>query len=187
MALTDITEKIIADAKNEASQILSSANSYASDVSYQTQQDKKEIAEDATVKIEKTTFNLKNRLESSAKHEASLLIESKKRELIDDVFTETQNRIDKMHAGEYKALLKNSFQLLPVLPEVTCLVPEGREKETVEVLSELNLKFDIKTTKDFNGGFVISTDDMEFGMRFDSLALGKKKELEAEVARTLFM
>jgi len=187
MAITDITEKILSDAKTEAEHIISGANTRVKEIEKETRKEKDSIKKDFDESMKRITEEKKGRTESTIKHNEDIITESSKRKAIEEVFTKALSSLNSLSKDDYVKIIKSKLEKLPKdTSYVKCVTPDGRKDETLAVLEDAGLDMEIETTDAFEGGCIVVANDSEFDFRFERLLGDKKKELEMDVAKILF-
>jgi V/A-type H+-transporting ATPase subunit E len=187
MALSDITQKILDDAKKDAKELL-----------LRTKKDVSRIEKDTKVKIEDLKQEQKQQLESifaQAKQERiSLykqkiknLIDGKKRALLDGVFNKALDQMSSISKKDHEAYVKKSLGNVPKgLQDVTVWVGEQHEKYLRPLIENQLKNVSVQVSPDVQIGCIVQGSDFEFDMTFENQLQSKKKELEVEVASILF-
>lgn len=186
MALSDITQKILADAQAEAAQINAQAEKEAktleAEAHAKAEATKKRI-EDETAQRER---DMERKTHSLAQTERKSLLLSKKRALIEKVFAEAKKKLGALPAKELDELLV-SF-LTQITEKAGTVYPAAAHREAVQKALKVTGKhFTLGEEKDFAGGFVFVGVEAEVDFSFDSIIeRDVRPQAEIAVTKTLF-
>ncbi len=187
MPITDITDKIIADATKEAEHIIDGAQVEAQKTEKRLVVSKKEITEENKKVLEKALSENKRRVVSAANQEVKMQIDNVKRSAINEVFEIALKDTLSLSDKEYKALLKSFLVNIPSETKGEVFAPKEKVAITKETLKESNLTNTVTPTDKFKGGIIIVEKDFEYNLTFENILADKKKFLEVEIAKLLFI
>ena len=186
MPISDITDKIIEDAKKEAGYIIDAAKVKADEIEKRIERKKKDVIKESESNLQKTILENKRRVVSAANQEVKLRVDNTKREKVDEVFDTALKNILSLPDEEYKTLLKGLLKNIPKDVEGEVFAPKEKVAITKEALKAAGLKNIVTPTDKFKGGIVITGKDFEYNLTFENILADKKNSLEVEVAKILF-
>ena len=189
--IQNITGKIIDDANAKKKEIIDAANADAQDILKDARKealaDQKKIArKDEAVKCE--------RILSTAHSDGKKLILSKKQEILNAVFEKAYQNVLNLDSTAYEKLLLSLIEKYAlgdekvILPK-NCNTPADFIEKANRVLRDKgkpgNLELS-QETRDFDGGFILLTDEIEVNCSLADLFAEKHDELVAQVSEMLF-
>ncbi len=186
MALTELTDKILEDAKQQAEHIRSAAEDEVARIKREAETAHARMKEEHKAELARTLADNEARVTGSAEKEVKTQVDAAKRALVDQVFSEALASLRDLSDDDYAAFILPYFKELPRDAKGTLTVPAVREDVSKKLAKDAELSLEIKTSNDFFGGFVFAAEDVEYTCTFETILAGKKEELEAEVARILF-
>ena len=186
MPITNITDKIIADAAKKAEHVVDGAQVKAQKIEKRLGALKKEIAEENRKGLEKALSENERRVVSAANQEVKLQRDNAKRDEINEVFDIALKDILSLPDKEYKTLLKGFLANVPDGTEGEVFAPKEKVAVTKEALKEVGLRNTVTPTDKFKGGITIIEKDYEYNLTFENVLADKKTSLEVEVAKILF-
>jgi len=186
MALRDITEKILADAQGRAKDIAIKSEEESKDLKKKSEEKLREIAKEQEVAVLRQIKEIERSSFSIAQHGANMSLETEKRKAVDRVFSLALEGLLALPEKEYQLLISKHIKSLPKLSDAVFIVPEERLRVTKEVFSDVGVSGEVNTTKEFKGGYKVSSSTFEINMSFEHLLKDSKSNLEIDVARILF-
>ncbi|MFQ6066309.1 MAG: V-type ATP synthase subunit E [bacterium] len=197
MALEDIVRNIKAKATQEAERIKEEAD-----------KEGKEIIKKAREEADRIKKRIFHQLESQAQDEKRKLVirtrsdERKKllvlkRELIDEVFRQAEQKLSSLEKAEYLSLIKKSLlshidsgkEEIIVSPRDEKWMEGNFIKSLRESLKDFGTPPEVRLSPKLEPqerGFILKMRDAQINCTFSSLFLSLRDELEIEVARKLF-
>ncbi|MCE1247035.1 MAG: hypothetical protein LWY06_10360 [Firmicutes bacterium] len=196
MALSDLTEKILADAKAEAQKIISDAKAEAESLLAEARADLEAGREKLGRETERIAREKYTNIVTLAKIEARNRTLLSRQKMISRVFERVR---EKMEAMEPSVFEKFAFNLLLRFPpsEIT-EIQMGRKHsgfDSSKLILELNRKISGKSggkfvlaskPADFDWGFKLFSGEMQVDLTFGSLVESYRLEMETEISRILF-
>lgn len=186
MAITDITNKIIEDAKQEATHILEGAERAAQEKEERTRKEKENLTATYTKQIEQILSENEKKNTSVANQEIKLHIDVAKRTAINKVFAEALEDLNALPDKEYAEIIRAYVQNIPKEAEGEIVVSHKREKITASVLKEEGLTQSLTVSEDFAGGIRFVSDTFEMNATFEKILTDEQSTLETQVASILF-
>ena len=192
--IQNITGKIIDDANSKKKEIIDAANADAQDILKDAREEalaeQKKIEErarkDEAVKCE--------RILSTAHSDGKKLILSKKQEILNAVFEKAYQNVLNLDSTAYEKLLLSLIEKYALGDEKVILPKNGKTpadfiEKANRVLRDKgkpgNLELS-QETRDFDGGFILLTDEIEVNCSLADLFAEKHDELVAQVSEMLF-
>ena len=188
MALKDIINTILSDAKKKAERIKEEAQGKIKEIDKESKVKAREEKEKVLAEAKKE----EERIQDTARYEAKLLYRNellaKKQELISRVFDQALDKLAKQPEDEYSELLVSLLKQAPTLKgKVEVLPARGKEKITGEAIKKAKKDFVLSDqVVEAKGGFVLKSPDIEIDNTFKALLKEKREELETKIARVLF-
>jgi vacuolar-type H+-ATPase subunit E/Vma4 len=186
MALDDIIQSILAEAKQEAAKIkqqgIAEIEALKKEYRSKTESEEKRILASAEKEANKKTEQAKFLALSQKK--AALL--TKKQERLDQVYQLAEKRLSQLPQTDYEKLLvslikklnENHGEIVPV---------EGKEVLTKEALKKSGKPYQLSATSvPGQGGFVFQTAKMTIDNRFSVLIDHVREDTEMAVSKILF-
>jgi len=186
MALDDIIQSILTEAKEEADKVkqqgIVDIEELKKDFAKRTEEEEKRILDQAQKaadrKVEQARF-----LAISQK-KANLL--SKKQEILDKVYGQALEQLSKLPVADYQKLVTSLIKQLEE-KDGEILSVKGKESETKQALSHSGKPYQLATEiVDGKGGFIFRTKTMEIDNRFAVLIDQVRETTEMEVSKILF-
>ncbi len=186
MPIADITNKILADASKKAEGILKDAEIKVFEISNATKILKENTEKDYIKKTESMLVENERRVVSVAKQEVKLIIDTEKRKAVDTMFEDALKQLLSLSGKEYEEIILSLMNEIPKNTDGKIITPKEKEEETENALKKVGLKYSIKTTNKFKGGFIFWGENFESNFVFEEIIKNKKSFLEVEVAHLLF-
>ncbi|MDI6707777.1 MAG: V-type ATP synthase subunit E [Candidatus Thermoplasmatota archaeon] len=200
MGLEELKAQIISDANKKAEEIKTNAKLKAQEITKEAEERAEEIKEEGLRKAEEDARAVKARIIGEAKLEARKSLLFVKQEIIEKVIKKALAEISEMPDREYLEFLES--RLLSILAaeklEGKCIIElseKDRKRIPKDWLEQLEKKLKIKNLKlelgnnfrkDFTGGFVLKTPEVEINNSLEAIVKFKIDLLEQEIAKILF-
>ena len=187
MSLTDITGHILKEAQEKKEQIIAKAKKEIEGLIEGSQKEK----DDLKKRFEKETLNKITEIEKRAKAEAgrikSLQIEQARREILDEIFIDTQKKIENLEAIKYVEFFKYWLKKIIPIDQGIIIFPEQRKSESLKIIEELNLSsLNQKSSPEIFSGFIFKTDSFEADLTAERIIAGQRELLETIIAEKIF-
>lgn len=186
MALTDITDKIIAEARENANAIEEETRQEVERIQEETERRKQELKAASDQQLEREKQHRREQARARANQEKKRTIEQAKREHIERVYDDARDRLTQLETSEYTQLVTTLARELPVLENGTAWVPAERSQETLQALTDAGVNLATTTTDRIQGGFIVETQKAEYDYSFESLIHEARQSAELDVASELF-
>lgn len=188
MSLSDITEKILSDAKREKEVIEEGVASKLQEIETRA----KERKDVLTKRIEAETETLLTRAEAynegEAQREKKRRIDEAKRNALDNVFIQAYEELCALSDDAYTDLITPMLTGVSkdVTKDATVYALAEKVTATKKALSAAGLHNTVEEDKTLSGGFRIVGDTYEYDFSFTKIMEEKRKQLEVTVSETLF-
>lgn len=188
MALSDIIDKIKAEAAAEAARI-EAAGRVDHD---KTLGDKNKEIMDALAVLKKKQAERVAKTEEQAEFRARMLKKNAtlklKQELMDEVFRAVKRKLAVLGDDEFRRLLVKMLKGSPVLPGAEIVAPARRFALVKKAVKEADLDYRVSERRLPAGtdGFIISTQTVEINNTIDNYVDARRGEFEAGAAKIIF-
>ena len=187
MAITDITNKIIEEARKRADILRADANTTAQHIAEETQEKKKKLEEVHQKNLAKAIEENKKKVELAAELEVKRKLDAQKRTLIDEVFALTAKELSSLSDRDYEEIIISLAQKLTEKSAQTLRVPEQRKETTENAVKKAGVTYAaVQTDPNITGGFILDGKNFSYNLSFEEIIANKKSELEILVAKLLF-
>ncbi|NLJ97698.1 MAG: V-type ATP synthase subunit E [Tissierellia bacterium] len=180
--LENLTEKILEDAKNQASIIEEESKSVNDRIINskikEANEEKKRILDRAASEASL----LKERTISNAELKARNEKLRAKQEVIDKVFNIAKERLGNLDEDKYISYLQSTLKNLKLTGEEFLVVP----KTMRDKVKKLGIRLKVSEDEVVDSGFLIKDEGTTLNYTFDSLVEHNRDEFEAEIAQSLF-
>jgi V/A-type H+-transporting ATPase subunit E len=196
MALSDLTEKILSDAKTDAEKIKAEATAEADSILAAARADlevgREKLKKEAGRIAEEKYLNIV----TLAKMEARNRILETKQKMVAEVFIRVRKKMESMDAPTFRKFTLNLLSRFP--PSETTEVLAGRKHAGLvndELIRELNGKIKGKAKGSFvlsskpgsfDWGFRLFSGEMQVDLTFGSILESFRQDMETEITRILF-
>lgn len=188
MALADIVQKILDEAKHQAAQIKSAGEKELAEYKAQVTKEVATQEEELTKKMEQKKKDIDRKMNTMMKMEKRNRILKVKQEMITQVFEKAVEKLAKLSDSEYEKLLTNLAQAANIDSyESGSITPAaGKKSVTAQVMGKVNSKLSVGDEGGFQAGFVFTSKKIEIDSTVDGILRDLKAEIEPEVADILF-
>ncbi|KAK2302130.1 ATP synthase subunit E [Clostridioides difficile] len=178
-------DRIIADAKQEAQEILDKAKSEADlKVNSANEKAEKEMAS-YTKLAEAEAEKAASKEISGAYMEAKKQILSKKQEILEEVILEAKNKLLNLKDNEYEEIILNMIEKSNCTDDSEIVLSKKDKKTLKDVLSKKGIKGSDET-RDITGGFIVKKGDIEYNYSFEAIIAVEHEYIEQIAAEILF-
>lgn len=187
MAITDITNKILEEARKRADLLRADADATAQHIIEETEEKKKELKEAHQKKLSKAIEENKKKIVLAAELEVKRKLDAQKRALIEEVFALAAKELSSLSDKEYEEVITALAQSLPEKSAQTLRVPEQRKTVTEQAIKKAGITCAaVQTSPNITGGFIVEGENFSYNLSFEEIIANKKSELEVSVAKLLF-
>ncbi|HOK62507.1 MAG TPA: V-type ATP synthase subunit E [Soehngenia sp.] len=180
--LENLTQKIMEDAKAEASRISEEADKKQKHIIDERVKEAKVISEKILEKKKLEADTLKERIVSSALRKVRNEELSAKQEVIDKVFGYAYMSLKDLKDEDYLKLLKKMLENEDLSEEKVLKVPLGKK----EIAKDLIKEEKIIEEPSLESGFIIVDGNVIYNYSFRDILDEMREELETEIASYLF-
>jgi len=186
MALDDIIQSILAEAKQEADKIkqggIAEIEELKKNLAKTAEEEEKRILASAQKEADRQVEQA--RFLAVSQEKAGLL--SKKQEILDQVYQQALAKLAQFDQAAYQKLVASLINQLEE-PQGEILSVEGKENLTKQALAQTGKPYQLSNeTVSGKGGFIFRTDTMEIDNRFAVLIDQVRETTEMEVSQILF-
>ncbi len=186
MALDDIIQSILAEARKEADKVkqqgIAEIEGLKKDFQAQAQEEEQRILNSVQREADRAVAQAQFLAVSQKK--AGLL--TKKQEILDQVYSRALDKLAKLPEADYQKLVSSLLKKLEE-PQGEVVPVKGKESLTKSALSKSGKPYQLATsTVSGKGGFVFKTKTMEIDNRFAVLIDHVRQDTEMEVSKILF-
>lgn len=186
MALSDITDKILADARAQKDAIEAETRETIERMAQETATKKEQLKSASDEQLEREIQHRRERTRARAHQEKKRTLEKTKRSHIERAYDDAIKRLSTLERTKYAAMIASLAAELPPQTDGTVLVPSARAEETTAALKESGVNIPATPTDVITGGFIVRTEAAEYDLSIESLVHGARQTAELEVARSLF-
>lgn len=186
MAISDLTEKILSDAKQFAVGVKDENDTKVSEIEKSTTDTVNSLTKESEGETKRILADNEERVISSAKQEVKIELDRAKRNALEATFVTAYKELVKLSDGDYEVLVEKLLKSLPAETKGKLSTSTKRRKSTETALGKVGLSLTIETDDSIEGGFTVEGSDYEYNYTFSKILENKKQELEIEVANILF-
>jgi len=180
--LDNLVQKILDDAKTQASAIVDEANKIKEDIINTRTKEAEERKRRILERAEQEANLLKERTISNAELKVRNEKLRAKQEIIEKVFNMAKERLKDLEEDKYVSYLQATLKNLNLKGGETIIVPEKMRKK----VKSLKLNLQVSEEETVDSGFLIKDKGIILNYTFESLIDYYRDELEAEIAQSLF-
>lgn len=187
MALEDLTQKIIEDAKAAAERIHTNAKTSVATLEREAAERERAYRTAFASETEELRKKQASLAHARAAQEARSLIEATQRELLDRMFTQALEDAVQTEGATYIEYLRAPLaHIKETTEELVVYAPAARLRETQEALHTAGITVPVEAREDIRGGFIAVAATSEYDARFEQTIDQVKRTHEPEVAHMLF-
>lgn len=188
MSLETIKKKILEEADGEKKKILDEGHSKAEKIKKEVEKKIEVLRQKFQEEVEKLQKEALERIRNQTESQARNNILEKKQELISEVFKQALVKLSQESRKERERLLDKFLE--DARKDLTggCVISSTkRDREILQKLVDKykGFKLDEKAAEG-QGGFVVSSKEIEQDYTYDNVILEARERLESEVAKILF-
>ncbi len=180
--LENLVEKILADAKENASIVINEANKAKEEIIASREKEANENKKRIIDKAIRDSNLAKERIISGAELKVRNEKLKTKQNLIEKVFNVANERLENLDDDKYLSFLTNTLNSLDLTGEEVLVVPEKIKSKA----KKLKLRSKVSEDETVESGFLIKDKGIILNYTFGSLVEHYRDELEAEIAKKLF-
>jgi len=180
--LDNLTQKILEDAKNKASEIVDEAEKKNRSLINHRVKEANEKKEKVIEKAAAEAQMLKSRVISSAELKVRDEKLSAKQEVMDKVFQMAKDKLSNLDKKDYLDYVKASLEKIRTDGRPTLLIPVGK----MDQLKELSADLELVEDPSVKSGYILKDGEIVYNYTFDALVDEIREDLEGEIAQKLF-
>lgn len=181
--LKRLIQKILDDAKIEAGKIKEEADEKSNEIIHEQEVKANKEKEIYLEKAREEVQSLENLILSEAQMNVRDSLLRARQDMLDKTFDLAKDKLAKLGDKEYTDFIKRKLEALDLKGNETLVVA----KERFELVKSLGLKLEISETQAVTSGFILLTENVNYNFSFDSLIEFQREDLEAEIAKVLFV
>ena len=193
MVGTPVSDKILAEAKEQAEKILAQGNKQIQQIQAQAKKDLEQLDKEIQADIEQATAQEQHRVLAGARRAVTAELLQTKHEVLDKVFTDVKEALAKMPAEEYQKMLTGWLKQAVETGDEQVVPTKGEKYLDEKLLEQVNkqLKKDGKLALSKEklageGGFVLAGEKTQTRLTWEVLLSQARRELEPELSKKLF-
>jgi len=195
MNAEQVIQKIIADAKAEAEKIVQQAEDAQAQEQSDLDRELEQYREQSAAIAEKAGQDEKSHILAAARMKTAKQLLSVKREVLDGVFEQAKQQLQKLSDDEYRKLMSRLMREAVETGDEEVLTDKNETRIDHEFVKNVNrelgpgYKGNLRLSDeklDLGGGFVLRRGKIKTNISFDVLIDQARKELEIELAKELF-
>jgi len=193
MSSTSVSEKILAEAKEQADKILAKANVQVGQIQDQGQKETGSLDKQIQAEADQAALQEQHRILAKARQEVTARILQTKHEVLEKVFRAVEEALAKMPADEYRKLLARMLEQA-VVSGNEIVVPAEKEKHLNQQLLDQvaaklgksgKLKLSDKKIPG-RGGFILFEQKASTKVTWEVLLSQARRELQPQLSKMLF-
>jgi len=179
--ITNITEKILAEANEQAEAVLKEAQEKTEELLLKRRKDLETEGERELEKAERTAAAMSERLVNGAVLESRDVLLKARQDLLDRAFDAAAQSLKNISDEEYGLFLKKMLERLDYDSEAVLLVPPSR----LSLVQGLAAGIAVKAEETLESGFLVDTGPSRYNFDFSQLLDFRRNELERDVLSVL--
>lgn len=197
MAIKDIKEKIISDAKIEAIKIIDEANNKAKEIKEKGEKEARDIKSKILNKIDQEILLKKGKIITEANLEAKKNILAAKQKIIEETFNKALEKIinlnDKPYCNFIKKIILDNIEKGD---ETIFISPLDKDRVSKDFIRDINYELEAKGKKgnlklspsylQIKGGVVIGSNNIRKNSSLELIFKKVREELEIKIIQYLF-
>lgn len=197
MAIKDIKEKIIFDAKIEANKIIDEANNKAKEIKEKGEKEARDIKSKILNKIDQEILLKKGKIITEANLEAKKNILAAKQKIIEETFNKALEKIinlnDKPYCNFIKKIILDNIEKGD---ETIFISPLDKDRVSKDFIRDINYELEAKGKKgnlklspsylQIKGGVVIGSNNIRKNSSLELIFKKVREELEIKIIQYLF-
>ena len=192
MVATPVSNKILAEAKEQAGKILAEADEQIGQIQEQAKKELDQLDKQIQVELEQAADQERHRVLAGARRAVTAELLQTKHEILEKVFVGAKEALAKMPAEAYQKMLAGWLKEAVVTGDEKVLAAEGEKHLSQELLDKLNKELDngkLQLSEEKvpgAGGFVLAEEKAQTRVTWEVLLSQARRELEPELSKKLF-
>jgi V/A-type H+-transporting ATPase subunit E len=186
MALQDILTEINNKLQSELQKIANEEQKAVTDIKNRINNEEKLFVSSIRNQKEERIQSLKQKTKSIEHMEGRNELLKRKKQLLDEVFSNAVDELSKLDENTYKTWLESALKQAPQF-KGEIIPAKGREKITEAVMKKVLPDCKLGSAGNFKGGVIARSEKMEIDMTFESIVEKQiRDDLEIKISSTLF-
>jgi vacuolar-type H+-ATPase subunit E/Vma4 len=193
MVATPVSDKILAEAEEQAGTILAETNKEIEQIQAQAKKELEQLDKQIQADLEQASAQEQHRILAGARQAVTAELLQTKHEMLDKVFAGAKKSLAKMPAEDYQKMLAGWLKEAVTTGDEQVLPAEGEKHLSQELLEKVNGKLKkngkLKLSKEKvagSGGFVLEEEKTRTQVTWEVLLSQARRELEPELSKKLF-
>ncbi|MBU0706260.1 hypothetical protein KJ657_04840 [Patescibacteria group bacterium] len=189
MALSDILQKIKDEAGKKAAFMKQVADDEIAKIKSEAGERAKVRRTEIASRAEEKSANLREKAKLLAKMEARNLLLREKRQVIEDVYTESVKELEHLKGHDLERLMVSMFKAASkTMPKAHVTVASGHKRQAEEAIQKAKVNYRVQgESSELKGGMILADGKQEMNLGF-SYVLNQiiRPKTELDVAKILF-
>lgn len=195
MDAEQVTEKILADARAEADKITGEAKEEENSEQASLKEQLQDYNKQTETLAKKAGEDKRAHILAAARMDIAKDYLAEKRKVLDEVFRETHQQLQKLSDADYKALCSMLMLEAVETGDEEVIVDNKETRIDQEFIKQINRKLGpgfkgnlrlAREKQDLGGGFILRRGKIKNNVSFEVLLTQARKELEIDLAKQLF-
>lgn len=195
MNAEQVIQKITADAKAQADQIIQQAQEGQAQERAKLDEELKQYRDQTQAIARKAAEDEKSHILAAARMKIAMQLLSEKRKVLDDIFAQARRKLQELSDEEYCDMMSKLMQEAVETGDEEVLVDKDEKRINQEFVKNVNrelgpgYKGNLRLSDEkinIGGGFVLRRGKVKTNITFDVLIEQARKELEIDMAKKLF-
>jgi len=195
MEAEKVTEKILAEAGDQAQKIKTEAQQKQDDEQAKLDKELDEFKKQTKALAEKAARDEKSHLLAAARMALAKQFLADKRKILDEVFEKALQKLHKLPDDRYKNLITKLMLESVETGEEEIIIDKNEKRIDQQLINKVNeqissdKKSDLKLSDEkhnIGAGFILKRDKIKTNVTFDVLLNNARKELEIDLAKQIF-
>ena len=193
MATTPVSTKILAEADEQAQQILAETEKQVQQLQDRSQKEFDTLDKQIQADVDQAATQEQHRILAAARQAVTAELLQAKHKLLDQVFTAAKQSLTDMAPDKYRQFLVDLLKQAVSSGKEDVLVADGEKHLDQKLLDQVNKQLKntaaLQLSKEKipgSGGFLLTADKISTRVTWEVLLTQARRELEPELAKTLF-
>ncbi|NIA06685.1 MAG: hypothetical protein GWP14_03455 [Actinobacteria bacterium] len=192
MAATPVSDKILAEAKEQAEKILAEADKQIQQIREQAKKELEQLDKQIKADSEQAAAQEQHRILAGARQAVTAELLQIKHKMLDKVFADVKEALGQMSAKDYQKMLTGWLKEAVTTGDEQVLAAEGEKHLSEELLEQVNNELKngkLKLSQEKvagAGGFVLAEEKTQTRVTWEVLLSQARRELEPELCKMLF-
>ena len=193
MATTPVSEKILAEAQEQAEKILAQADEQVQQIQDQAKKELEQLDKEIQADVEQAAAQEQHRVLAGARRSVTAQLLQTKHEVLDRVFVSAKEALAKMPVEEYQKMLIGWLKQAVETGDEQIVAAKGEKHLDEKLLEQVNEQLSkpgkLQLSKEKvagEGGFVLAGEKTQTRVTWEVLLSQARRELEPELSKKLF-